>query len=92
MSDRNGNGKTVTVTILATLLVLGITGLCAFSLNASTGQAKHETDKEAHGIDKIASDISTISGNVQTIMIQQGVQAETMKNMAQDIAELKDNG
>jgi len=90
VSNVNGNGKTVTVTILATLLVLGIAGLCAFSLSASANQSKHEVSKESHGIDKIASDISTISSNVQTIMIQQGVQAETMKNMAEDIAELKD--
>ncbi len=89
MSNGNGNGKTVTLTVLATLIAMGIAGLCAFSLSASTGQAKHETSREAHGIDKIAGDISTISGNVQTIMTQQGVQAETMKNMAEDISELK---
>ena len=89
MSNANGNGKTVTVTILATLLVLGIAGLCAFSLNASTGQAKHEMNREAHGVDVIVQSVGKIAEDVGKMRIAQENQAVSMKNMAEDIAELK---
>ena len=80
----------VTLTIMGTVIAIGVAAVFGMSVSTNTDQAEHETNTGAHGIDKIASDISTISSNVQTIMIQQGVQAETMRNMADDIAELKE--
>ena len=80
----------VTLTIMGTVIAIGVAAVFGMSVSTNTDQAEHETNSGAHGIDKIASDISTISSNVQTIMIQQGVQAETMRNMADDIAELKE--
>ena len=93
VSDVNDGAKKtigVTLTIMGTVIAIGVAAVFGMSVSTNTDQAEHETNSGAHGIDKIASDISTISSNVQTIMIQQGVQAETMRNMADDIAELKE--
>jgi len=80
----------VTLTVMGTVIAIGVAAVFGMSVGTNADQAEHETNSGAHSIDKIASDISTISSNVQTIMIQQGVQAETMKNMAEDISELKE--
>ena len=88
----NGSKKMLSsvLVVVGTLFTLGVAVVFAMSFSTNSDQAEHESDLSAHGIDRIASDISTISSNVQMILIQQGVQAETMKNMAQDIAELKE--
>ena len=90
MNDGNKKLVSTVLTVLGTSFTLGVAGVFAMSFSTNSDQAEHESNLSAHGIDKIASDISTISSNVQTIMIQQGVQAETMRNMADDIAELKE--
>ena len=90
MSESTKKTIGTTLTVMGTVIAIGVAAVFGMSVSTNSDQAEHETDSGAHGIDKIASDISTISSNVQTIMIQQGVQAETMKNMADDIAELKD--
>ncbi len=89
MSDSKKNNG-VMLTVMGTVLAILLAAFLGIAISTSADQSDHETDKEAHGIDGIAVDIRDISNNVQTIMIQQGVQAETMKNMAEDIAELKE--
>ena len=76
---------------MATLIILGVAAVFGMSMSTNADQAQHESSNSAHGIDQIADDISDISSNVQTIMIQQGVQAETLKNVAQDVTELKED-
>ena len=90
------NGRTKTVVnvgsgVMATLLTVGVIAVFTMSLSSNAGQAEHKTDREAHNIDIIVKSVGKIADDVGLMRIAQERQALTMENMADDIAELKED-
>lgn len=92
----NGRTKIISTSAVVTaVLAAGVMFFVRSSSNTSAALTEHELSVESHPvfntkIDMLIGSVDKISDDVGTMMIQQGVQTETMKNMAQDIAELKD--
>ena len=87
MSDGKPNG--IAITIMGTLLTLGVAAVFALAMSSNADQSSHESDKEAHGVDMIVESVGKIADDVGKMRIAQERQTVMMENMSEDIAELK---
>jgi len=89
------NGKRpngVVLTIMGTLLILGVAAVFGLAMSSNADQSSHESNKEAHGIDVIAQSVGKIADDVGTMRVMQARQTVMLENMSEDISELKDGG
>ena len=95
MNGRTKTALSVTSGVMATVIAAGVVSLVKKSSASQEAQTRHELSTESHPlitqkVDSIVEDVSKIAGNVEAMMIGQAEQTVMIKNMAEDISELKD--
>jgi peptidoglycan hydrolase CwlO-like protein len=94
----NGNNRikpaAVVISVMATLIGLGIASVFVISMATAGDQSDHEASAASHPViqnkvDSVASDVEVIDGKVDDLMLMQREQTVILERIGQDIGELK---
>ena len=85
----------VVVTILGTLVALGVVGIFARSALTARAQSSHESSAESHpviqqAVETVVEDVGEIRGDVKEMMRVQERQTVILEQIGDDIGELKE--
>ena len=97
MSDGNHKFKTsaVVITVMGTLIALGVVGIFGMSTLTSREQGAHAADAAAHpviqqNVERIADDVEKIGNHLEQMMLRQERQTVLLEEVRDDVAEVKE--